>query len=228
MDGKKSMTKKHKVKRGECISSIAEMYGLVPNLIWNDPANEALKELRKNPSILEEGDIVVIPARKTRQVEVEVGKKHRFRRKGASEKIRLQLSYFGEPRANLKYKFEVDGDISEGVTDKEGWLEEYVPPSAMMCKIIIEGEDKEDEEEYELMLGRISPIDTDAGVEERLMNLGFFSNYLDEEGRNYDPEKSKEEIFILALNSFQQQYELPITETADEATREKLLEIYGC
>jgi hypothetical protein len=60
------------------------------------------------------------------------------------------------------------------------------------------------------------------------MNLGFFSNYLDEEGRNYDPEKSKEEIFILALNSFQQQYELPITETADEATREKLLEIYGC
>ena len=57
----------HKVKQGECISSIAEDYGFSWERIWNDLNNEELKQKRKDPNILYPGDEVVIADKEVRE-----------------------------------------------------------------------------------------------------------------------------------------------------------------
>ena len=45
------MPKQHKVKQGECLSSIAERYGLFPETIANDSDNSELKNERKDLNV---------------------------------------------------------------------------------------------------------------------------------------------------------------------------------
>ena len=55
------MPTKHTVQEGECVSSIAHDYGLLPNTVWEYEENRTLRELRKNPNVLLPGDVLVIP-----------------------------------------------------------------------------------------------------------------------------------------------------------------------
>lgn len=76
------MPKKHKVKRGECISHIAEKQGHIPEKIWDDPLNSELKQKRKDPNILSEKDIVHVPDLEIKEEGCNSGQRHRFERKG--------------------------------------------------------------------------------------------------------------------------------------------------
>ena len=46
------MPKQHKVRQGECISSIAIRYGFAPDTIWQDGSNAALRSLREDKNVL--------------------------------------------------------------------------------------------------------------------------------------------------------------------------------
>ena len=95
------MSKKHKIKQGECISSIAEHYGFFPDDIWDDPANAELKEKRKDKNVLFAGDLVVIPDKRLLEETCATEQHHRFRRKRVPEIFRVRLRLLdGEPRAD--------------------------------------------------------------------------------------------------------------------------------
>ena len=82
---------KHLVRQGECLSSIADAYGLFWEAIWNCPDNAELKKLRQEPTILSEGDIVWVPLRQGRDESCATDTKHKFRRKGVPARLRLRI-----------------------------------------------------------------------------------------------------------------------------------------
>ncbi|WP_437285477.1 peptidoglycan-binding domain-containing protein [Sorangium sp. So ce406] len=158
-----------RVHPGECISTIAFAHGFFPGTLWAHPNNAALREARKNPNVLAIGDEVFVPDRRPKEVQAATGQRHRFRRRGVPERIRLRfLDAFERPRAGLAYVFEYGAARREGVTDSDGWMQEFVSPREATARVRV-GET----EVYELRIAHLRSIDEPAGLQQRLANLGY-------------------------------------------------------
>lgn len=203
-----------KVKQGDCISSIAYRYNLLPDTIWNDPANTELKALRKDPNVLMPGDKVVVRRKEMKEISISTGKRHRFQAKGFQEKFAILFEFNDEPRANEAYVLNIDGMLSEGQTDGNGKVEFPIPPNARTAKILF----RERGDEYTLQLGRADPITEISGVQGRLENLGFFYGPIDG--------KMSEEL-EQAIRDFQKANDLVPTGELDEETRNKIEQVHG-
>ena len=204
------------VKQGDCLSSIAEKYGMTWQKIWNDPPNQNLRQIRLTPNVLLPGDRLSIP---TREQRIETGateQRHRFRRKSIPAKLRLRLLEGGQPQANVQYTLIIEGEILSGTTDSDGLLEAHISPSAKEGMLrITEGDSTA---EYRLALGHIDPIETISGAQGRLHNLGYDPGTVDGQA---GPRTRN------TLRAFQKDYDLDITGEFDAATCDKLKDIYG-
>ncbi|MBN1766856.1 MAG: peptidoglycan-binding protein [Sedimentisphaerales bacterium] len=203
----------HTVKQGDCIASIAMKYGFWGKTLWNLSENSELKKIRKDPNILLPGDTVFIPEKEIKEESCETEKKHRFRRKGVPEKLRIVLKVEGEPRADAKCHILIDGRLTEDVTDSEGRLTIAIPPNAQKGKVtLVDGG-----EEFELDLGGLDPITEITGVQARLANLGF-----DLDVTGHMDQKTKD-----AIKEFQRRHDLTVTDELNDDLRNKLKEVFG-
>lgn len=212
--GREVHAKTHPAQQGECISSIAESYGFFPETLWEYAANRELKKLRKDPSILMEGDLVAIPHLREKEEDVKIGNRYTVRTKGVPEKLIIQFDIGGEPRAGEGYVLDIDGTLSEGNTDSDGMLDIWIPPNAKKGKISF----PDSGDEYELELGYLNPIEEISGVQARLANLGYDMDEVSGEMTNATRR---------ALRMFQVENDLPETGEPDAATLRKLEEVYG-
>lgn len=165
------------VRPGECIASIAKETGHLWESIWNDPGNAQLRAIRQDPNVLLPGDRVCLPSKGGKKESGATEMRHRFRRKGEPGFLRLVVRELGEPRGNVAYTLKVDGRELSGFTDAEGRLEQPIPSDAKTATLIlIEGEDQD---EFELNLGDLDPLDSVSGVQARLNNLGYAAGPID-------------------------------------------------
>lgn len=207
--------KTHTVIQGDCILSIAEQYGFFWETIWNHPKNAKLKKERLDPAVLYPGDEVFVPEKQLKEVSEPTNQVHKFRVKNVPAKLRIRfLDDSDNPRANLKYVLEIDGQKFTGVTDSEGAISVSIPPDAKTGKLIFESED----EEYDLLLGHLDPVDELTGIQSRLKGLGFYkgdtTGNMDEKTRN-------------AIREFQETLGAEPTGEVDDALRNKLKGDYG-
>lgn len=245
------MPKEHRVRQGECISSIAEKYGFFQETIWNDPANAKLKNERENSNILRPGDIVMILDKRQKEASCATEQKHRFRKKGVPIKLRLRImeepdderaeeeeaasqrSSQGRdnisedpevsqravediPRADVPYILMIDGNLTDGTSDSDGYIEVNIPPNAKKGKLILNP--GATEEEIPLELGYLDPISEVIGVKQRLANLSFECG-----------DRSNEETDGLtqAIAVFQQKNGMEVTGELTDEIRQKLSELHG-
>ena len=222
--------RKYTVKQGDCISSIAFAYNLFPKTIWDHPDNEELKKLRKDPNALFPGDSVVIPEKELKEEDCQPEQKHRFKRKGVPERLRIQFLTGAEeddsPRKGIPYTLDIATKSGrpvpqkKGKTDNNGFLDESIPPDALKGIIVLD--EDEDEEVYEIMLGYLDPIDTISGVQARLNNLGYDCG--DEDGILGVMTKK-------AIRNFQADNDLEIladdSTEIDQDTLDKIEELYS-
>jgi len=227
--------RKYTVKQGDCISSIAFAYNLFPKTIWDHPDNAELKKLRKDLNALFPGDVLIIPDKESKEESCQSGKKHRFRRKGVPERLRIQFcvgDYEADDedddifRKNVPYTLDItikDGSSvprKTGKTDNDGFLDEMIPPDAHKGKIVLD--EGEDEQVFEILLGHLDPIDTISGVKARLENLGYDC------GEDDDPDNPET---LEAIRDFQQRNDLKILagdfKEIDQETLDKIEELYS-
>lgn len=207
----------HVVRRGECISSIAEARGLFWESVWNDPENDELREVRGDPNVLRPGDRVHVRERREREEEGAAGERHRFRRRGVPALLRLRLlDHRREPLANVAYSIEIDGSIRSGETDGDGHLSESILPDAE--RACLRYHDGEREFRWELPLGSLDPADTLAGCRQRLGNLGFPCGSGD--GGIDDTTQA-------AVRAFQRAQGLEETGEIDDETQQSIAESHG-
>ncbi len=194
--------KTHSVVQGEDIDSIAYEYGFLPDTIWDLEANEGLREKRKNPAVLKEGDEVKIPKKVPREEPAQPGSEpHTFRRKGAMAELRIRFTDDDGPRANVPYIFKIVtrcgakiADVS-AQTDKDSLLTEVVPPNTTEGEIVLNP--GEDEEYVPFRLNYINPVDDGfQGVQSMLNNMGYYCG---------DEDDDLGELTIAAVREFQEE-----------------------
>lgn len=203
------------VRQRDCLSSIAERYGLTWQRIWEHPNNAQFRNERESPNILYPGDVIFVPDRESRDESGSTSQRHRFRRRGTT-KLKIRLLIHGIAAANQAYILEIGGSSYNGNTDVDGILEETIPTNARNGKLTLQT--GEDERELLLDIGGLDPITEITGVQARLNNLGYDCGRVD--GR-IGP------LTRAALSAFQETNELEITGEIDSATRDKLVELYG-
>jgi hypothetical protein len=198
------------------MASIGAEYGFHWKTLWDLAENAGLKAKRKNPNVLFEGDEVVIPEKRLRQEAGSTEAKHRFIRKAVPEKLRIKLLDSDQnPRADLDYIIIIDGVSRRGATDTEGQLVESIPPGAQDGILLL---GKDHAQHLKLNLGQLDPVSEVSGVQARLANLGFYGGKVD--GNLDDATKH-------ALSGFQKKQGLQETGKADDATRQKLMELHA-
>jgi len=106
----------------------------------------------------------------------------------------------------------VGSEILSEETDAQGTLVVPLPLDATSGRVIVEGR------VISLEIGGLDPIDSEAGVDQRLANLGYLAGPLD---RVAEVERR------LAPEEFQHEQGIPCTGGADAATRAKLVEVHG-
>jgi hypothetical protein len=177
--------------------------------LWNHPDNAALKRKRQDPSVLNPGDVVAIPDKRVGTFDGRTDQRHRFVRKGAVSKVRIQIKRNEMPRTDEPYRLIIDGRFQTGHTDGSGMLEMTIPSNARRGKLHVgEGEA---EEVYDFQLGTVDPINTESGARGRLRCLG------------YDDAIPLEDQF----KKFQENEKLRVTGELDEVTQTRLKERFG-
>lgn len=211
--------KEHIVKSGECFESIAVRYGYLSATLWDHPANDSLREERKNPNVLLTGDVVHIPNRQLKQENGATEQRHRFRRKGVPSSLNIVLQdENGAPRGNLAYVLNIEGQTFEGKTTAKGKLKHAIPPNAVKGKLIV-NPGGEQEERYELQIGHLDPANSaTTGVQGRLRNLGYDCGKID---NRLSPETEN------AIRAFQADHGLEATGQVDDRTLSALEQEYG-
>lgn len=204
------------VKQGDCMVSIAEKYGMHWETIWNDPKNDELRKLRKDPMVLYSEDRVFITEKRMKTESALTEQRHSFVRKGIPPWIKIRISAEGQPLAGEPYRFFLEDRILEGSVTGEGYVEVPVP-SGVQQGILSVGEGSK-AMEMDVNLGGLDPVDTTIGIQKRLSNLGLEPGMVDGiMGPNTRA----------ALRRFQKLNELEPTGELDEKTRDKLKETHG-
>jgi Putative peptidoglycan binding domain len=196
------------ILQGDCLSSLAERFGFLPNTIWNHGENAGLKTKRKDPNVLCPGDVLFIPEKTVKEVSKPTDATHSFVKKNAKAKLKLRLMDGDKPRANIPYELNIDGNFLNGTTDGDGYLEQSIPPGAQKGRLLVGNGPTKDLHEF--CFGTVDPVETDSGVSGRLRDLGYSVDDM-----------------TAAVRAFQQERALDVTGQMDDTTRAKLQKVFG-
>ena len=209
--------KEHIVRPGECMASIAASCGATVDSLWDLAANVELRELRKDPYVLAARDRVMVPNAAAETFVLQAGLRHVFRRQATHTNFQVTLTFNEKSRANLGFSLVIDGDEANPIqdtTDGDGVARARIPARAKRGRF----EFADGRGAFTFEFGALDPLDTVAGVQGRLRDLGFYFTKVDGVDGPYTAR---------ALRDFQRKQGLPLTALADDATKAALRAAYG-
>ena len=204
------------VRQGDTTASIAHEHGFLWETIWNHDNNTELRNRwRDNPNALHPGDTIFVPGRTVKEESGNTDQRHRFRRVGLPERLRIYLlDRDHEPRADVPYTLEIGEDSFSGTTNAEGLIEHFIAPDIQEGRLLV-GESRE--EEHELRIGHLDPLDEITGYQARLKNLGLYFGEITGE---------MDLLTETAIKEFQRRHGLEETGGMDADTRRTLDEVH--
>lgn len=209
----------HTVAEGENLFLIAKQAGFRNyQAIYTHEKNIAFRRHNPDPYSVHVGDRIWIPEKRTNPGLIcATGAEHKFVVKTLKALLHLVLEDpTGKPYANKRYEVWVEGQRygnGEHRTTADGVAKAEVPVTPELeLKIWLEN-DLGAPTTYLVRTGDLDPIDTIAGAQDRLNNLGY---ECDDEPGEMGPNT------VEALKAFQVDFGLEPTGTIDNATRAKL------
>ena len=149
---------------------------MLPDKIWSHSRNGALREHRKDRHLLCSGDEVYVPDRDPGKEQGETSRWHHYGLLIPLVDLHVRLVIHRESLEDTSYQLVV-GDRTFSGTTSNGELKHRVPADAAVAEIRLEGWAP-----IRLELGKLDPVDTERGREQRLSNLGFYNAPADEDG----------------------------------------------
>ncbi len=241
------MAEDYTVQEGDSVASIARVKGFIWQTIWNDGANAQLKDKRKDPDTLMPDDTLHIPDLTPAQESKPTDQRHQFKVKNRQAKFKLTLlqqpkdankaqtaaaaaaedwKFTEQARAeakpeamtNVAYELLSDGNlVAKGFTDGDGKFSAPIAPNAQNGLLVLD-KGKPEECTIELHFREMAPLSEPAGVGRRLYNLGFPCSTT---ATDITPDISE------AIRRFRAREGLPAGGDLDDATRNKLKDVYG-
>lgn len=210
------------VRQGDCLSSIANAFGFANfETIYQHPENAEFRKKRPNPNIICPGDVLFIPDLETKQHAAATDQKHSFVMKRAHVRLRLRLEDdLHRPYTNTKYQLRIGNKYWKGSTDGSGMVDQEIPADAVEGEITIfpSGLPADSGYTFSLQLGHLDPVEEEAGVDARLLNLGY--GPVETGGSLSDAERTD------ALKEFQAEHGLEASGELTDETRNKLRELH--
>lgn len=212
----------HTVKQGETFCSIAKAHGCGDwHAVYDDQANADLRARRRNPNVLDPGDVVTIPDSATDAgVPIPLDKQTgliRYRR--GEQVLRLFLTDSAwKPRASEAFKLTFDAGERAGSCDERGVVRATIPVDVKQVELQV-GDDR-----WTLQVAHLNPLEADtsdqgaSGCRGRLNNLGYAVKEI--EGPLNDKDAA-------LLRQFQAAFGLGVTGELDDATRARIMSLHG-
>lgn len=176
------------------------------------PENQRIKEARKNPYVLNPGDIVDVPGSTAAELRFTRGGTARYRTTIPKARLKLTLETAdGSALASKRFELAIPGckDAIRGTTDAKGNLDVPVPAHAMQGELRLFLQDDQPLT-IPVRIGHLDPASTATGIGGRLKNLGYAVG---------DDAAGLAE----AVRAFQRDQGLDETGELDEATREHIV-----
>lgn len=214
------MPREHTIAAGETLAGLAAQHGFSRgSLIFDHPDNASLRELRTNPDVLATGDVVVLPDPVPGATQVRVDARHRFQVTRPRQHLRIKpLGTDGQPLDGWRYVLELESERFEGVID--GTIEHPIPIGTRQARLEVEPEDGvQPSIIWDLQVGHLEPVETPAGVQARLNNLGFSAGAVD---ADLGPRTEA------GLRRFQEAHGLDVDGNCTPEVLDKLREEHGC
>jgi hypothetical protein len=208
------MARQHVVKQGECLSTIARVYGFADyHPIWDDLQNAPLKAKRGNPDVLFPGDRLFIPDKGGREESADTGRRHRFAVQRARVRLELAIHFDSEPVRAAAYTLRVGNQLFRGQTDAAGVLREEIDARTTYGRLRIEDPPLE----WDLAIGHLDPATEVSGAQQRLNNLDHPCGEAD----GIPGPRTR-----AALRQFQSRHGLQVTGALDGPTRAALRNVH--
>jgi hypothetical protein len=210
------MAHDHKIARGDHVVRLAYLQGMRDvMLVWDDPANAALRKKRPDPAVLTPGDVVHVPDGPVWRFEnLATGQEHTVILDLAVPWLRVRLQHpSAAARAGKLATVTEEGVQKVFETDSDGLVEVELGPSTKSVELTI------DEVRYVLLIAHLEPVETTRGLLARLTNLGYAAGPIDGAGDAYARRSACEE--------FQCDHDLKVDGDPGPKTRAKLVEIHG-
>jgi hypothetical protein len=177
VDSRKAMgaMQPYVVRAGDYLRRIAFNLGFDADEVWNDPANADLRSLRPNPDILLPGDLLYVPddGPPPKPHDLVTGSTNTFQAPDppmTSFSVQFVGGPESKPVAGKAYVIQEMSDQSGLSTDGEGIAKFKVPVTMDSITVVFADPDVGT---YVIAIGGMDPIDTLAGANKRLQNLGF-------------------------------------------------------
>lgn len=214
---KSYMAASHTIVQGEHLSRIARQYGFRDfRIIWDHAENADLKKKRGNPNVLNPGDVLYIPDKQKKRLSRPTGQLYKFIVTNPKLMLRIVVRDFdNEPIPNTECVLEIDGAKYPLKTNGQGKIEQAIAATSEDGILHIPTLDME----VPVKIGHLDPTDEELGWRQRLINLGYHAEALNDE----DDRKLRQ-----AVEEFQCDYKMKITGELDASTRAKLKDVHGC
>ncbi|WP_437604885.1 peptidoglycan-binding domain-containing protein [Sorangium sp. So ce834] len=210
------------IRQGDYLAQLAHRYSFSAAEVWNHPLNDALRQKRASPDILQPGDILYLPDARDgwNPLLLTTGGANRFTARIPSVEIKLVLERADTtPIANKRFRVEGLGtEPFNGITDASGLALFPVPVHVREVNLALEEEGLH----CQVCIGQMDPVDEPSGAAKRLTHLGYPASIsLCEFDVSAD-------VLSEAIAAFQTAHgQLEITGTLDDATRDALVQAHG-